>query len=127
MKILIESTVLEKPNASPPRQMLVKFSTYNDRPSVYSEKKKLRNSIPPTRDSEAESRDDTAAPDEDEVQQTKIYLNEGLTKRRATLLWEARELVRAKKLKGSWSFDGRILIENRHGHIKTVNSVEDIQ
>ena len=116
-----------KPNASHPWQILVKFSTYNARQSVYSEKKNLRNSIPPTRDPEAESQDDTAASHEDEVQQPKIYLNEDLTKRWATLLWEARKLVRAKKFKTSWSFHGRILIENRYGRIKTVNSVEDIQ
>ena len=72
---------------------------------------------------------DTATPHEDEkeVQQPEIYLNEDLAKRRATLLWETRKLVRAKKLKGSWSFDGRILIENRYGRIRTVNSCKDIQ
>ena len=71
-----------KPNASHPRQILVKLSTYNARQSVYSEKKKLRNSSPPRRDPEADSRNDTTAPheDEEEVQQPKIYLNEDLIK-----------------------------------------------
>ena len=56
----------------------------------------------------------------------KIYLNEDLTKRRATLLWEARKLVKGKQLKACWSFDGRIMVENNFGRIKPVNSLEDI-
>ena len=47
-----------------------------------------------------------------------------MTKRRATLLWEASKLVKDKEL--ILAFDGRIMMENYFGRIKLVNSLEDV-
>ena len=117
-----------KPGGSHPRHILVKFSTYRARQHVYSQKKKLRTRTherhePSGMPAGTTTDDDNEAEDEPN---NKIYLNEDLTKRRATLLWEARKLVKDKQLKACWSFDGRIMVENNFGRIKPVNSLEDI-
>ena len=50
-----------------------------------------------------------------------IWVNEDLTKFRATLLWEARKLKKSEAIRDCWSFDGTILIRNRHNKIVPVH------
>ena len=45
-----------------------------------------------------------------------IYVNKDLTKIPDTLLWKARKLNKAKMIKGCWSYDGLVMIQNNHGH-----------
>ena len=118
-----------KPDArSTPRQILIKFATYRSRQRVYKERKKIRvpksNPQAPTTTDE-ESRDE-AAQEEDDGPQAVIYINEDLTKKRATLLWKARNLVKDKQIRGCWSNDGRVFIENKFGHIKLVKNSDDL-
>ena len=55
-----------------------------------------------------------------------IGLNEDLTKVRSKLLYEARKCVKANKLLGAWSSDGRILVKNKKETINVVTCEEDI-
>ena len=69
-----------KPNASHPRQILVKFSRYNARESVYTEKKSYEISALP--DVILKQNPELTLlhhMKNEEVQQTKIYLREDLT------------------------------------------------
>ena len=90
-----------KPGGSHPRHILVKFSTYRARQHVYPQKKKLHPKTherhePGSLPAETTTDDDNEAEDEPN---NKIYLNEDLTKRRATLFWEARKFIKDKQLK----------------------------
>lgn len=78
------------------RKILVKFTTYRARQQLYSERRNL---------SKREAGKN-------------VYINEDLTMARSKLLYDARNLVRAKKISSAYSSDGRIFIkdnnENRH-------------
>jgi hypothetical protein len=76
----------KRPNDSNPAPIIVRFSNRRSRNAVYSARKALAGQKPA------------------------IYINEHLTKRRAVLLREARQLVKAKKLQGAWSANGNIFI-----------------
>ena len=58
----------------------------------------------------------------------KIFISEDLTKRRASLLWYARNKKRASPaaILGCWSTDGQILLKNARGNIVPANTVADI-
>ena len=106
-----------KPAArSTPRQILIKFATYRSRQRVYKERKKQQLMRNP--------KDEAAQ--EDDGPQAVIYINEDLTKKRATLLWKTRNLVKDKQIRGCWSNDGRVFIENKFGHIKLVKNSDDL-
>ena len=117
-----------------PRQVLVKFSTYRCRQRVYKERKKLRQTCPaPGQQPESavvaheeEEEGDEITSDGEPIPLPKIYLNEDLTKTRATLLWKTRQLKNAKKIKGCWSNDGRIFIEDKFGRIKQMKNSSDL-
>ena len=79
--------------------------------------------VPTTTNEESK---DEAAQKEDDGPQTVIYVNEDLTKNRATLLRKARNLVKDKQIRGCWSNDGRVFIENKFGHIKLVKNSDDL-
>ena len=54
-----------------------------------------------------------------------IYINEDLTRARATLLYKARKAKREKGIVDCWSFDGRIVIKDVRGKVHTIgNEVE---
>lgn len=88
---------------SKPRQILVQFTGQRDKLDVMQKKK----------DSKA-------------LDDKKIYINEDLTRPRARLLYLARQLKRQKKLKGAWSADGRILVMNNRGDVRSVVSENDL-
>ena len=90
------------------RAVLIKFATYRSRRRVFSEKKKLKVSTT-----------GSAAP--------KLFLNEDLTRHRAELLWEARKMKLAGRIKDAWSADGRLLLKNNRGVIVPFKSIDDLQ
>lgn len=72
------------------RDILVKFATYNARQRLFLKRKELR--------------------DMDDMKH--LFLNEDLTKIRSKLLYDARCLVRAEKLKTAYAYDGRIFVRD---------------
>jgi exosome complex exonuclease DIS3/RRP44 len=83
-----------------PRLMMVKFATYRMRQKVYKQKRNLND--------------------------TSIFINEDLTKRRATLLYEARKMKRAGGIKDCWSADGNIFVRNSHGRVQMVRNLSQL-
>ena len=53
---------------------------------------------------------------------TNIFINEDLTKTRATLAWKSRILKREKKIRDTWTRDGMIFIKNNQDEIRTLTS-----
>lgn len=76
------------------RDIIVKFATYNARQRLYVKRKNLR---------ETESLKN-------------IFINEDLTKKRSKLLYDARCLVRTKKLKSAYASDGKIFVRDSLDH-----------
>ena len=58
--------------------------------------------------------------------QDKIWINEDLTKKRSTLLWEFRKLKKNKKITDCWSFDGHIKVKDRFNRVISVKDSRDI-
>lgn len=56
-----------------------------------------------------------------------LYFNEDLTKDRGELLYEARKCRKANKLKGAWSFDGRIYIKDLLNNTHEIKSLIEIE
>ena len=56
-----------------------------------------------------------------------IYISDDLTKRRAQLAFQARNLKRQNAILDTWIFEGRILIKDKHRKISQVNSQEDLR
>ena len=84
-----------------PRPIIVQFKCYASKVSVMHSRKQLRETMPD------------------------IYINEDLTRARATLLYKARKAKREKGIVDCWSFDGRIVIKDVRGKVHTiVNEVE---
>ena len=71
----------------------MKFTSYNSRSKLINKRKQLR---------ETEDED-----------LKRIFLNEDLTKRRSEILFEARNLRRANKLKAAYSSDGKVLVRDK--------------
>jgi exosome complex exonuclease DIS3/RRP44 len=78
-----------KTDTDQPRQIIVKFATNRIRQKAYQAKKELNS--------------------------TDLYLSEDLTKKRATLLYEARKRKRNGDIKGCWTYDGVVRIKDNHG------------
>ena len=131
--------------------MLVKFSTYRSRQRVYAARSMLSkdkrppnnpwkvaapqppddvatdSSGPPSPQSGPPSPDEASESKEDE-NELKIWINEDLTKARATLLWEARKMKKAgRDITDCWSFDGAILVKNKHGKVKQIKTLKCLQ
>jgi hypothetical protein len=97
------------------RDILVKFTSYRARQKLYTMRTKLK---------------------DEGLGYQGVFVNEDLTRPRSELLFEARTLVKSKKLAGAWSADGNILIKietpgKRAGDeptfiIKRISSVGDL-
>ena len=87
------------------RAILVKFSTYRARRNLYSKRMELRNS----------------------QNWSGIFINEDLTARRSEILFITRRYVRAKLLKSSYSYDGRIYVRDLADTKHLVTVVEDLR
>ena len=86
-----------------PRSIIVKFATYRARASFYKARVKLRS-----------------------VGYNRVFVNEDLTKRRSTMLYLARTLVKSEKLAGAWSTDGRVLVKDKSNRIHKIDHREDL-
>ena len=58
--------------------------------------------------------------------ETRIFINEDLTKTRADLLWTIRDLKKKEKLLDGWSHDGKVAIKLFDGKIKQVRDKEHL-
>lgn len=94
---------LGKPSDRQTRDVLVKFTSYRARERLMKNRRNLKTS-----------------------ELRGVYVNEDLTKVRSKLLYEARKCVKANKLLGAWSSDGRILVKNKKETIYVVTCEEDI-
>lgn len=56
-----------------------------------------------------------------------LFFNDDLTKTRGELLYEARKCKKAKRIKGAWSFDGRIFIKDNADSTHEITSTDDIE
>ena len=99
-----------KPKESSPRAILIKFTGYGPRSAVYKNRRNLKFAR-------------TATP---ENGNPAIYINEDLTRFRSNLLYQARRLKTSKKIKGCWSSDGTILIQNNAGKIFPISTVTEL-
>ena len=84
------------------RPMIVKFTSYRQRSRVIKARSALKDVTP------------------------KIFINDDLTSKRATLLWKARMAKTAGRLKDCWSSDGRIVIKDMNDQIHTIRCDDDL-
>ena len=86
------------------RDIIVKFATYNAKQRLFQKRMDLR---------EIEERQN-------------VFVNEDLTRTRSKLLFNARALMRANKLKSAYSSDGKIFIRDNDDNRLVVKSDSDI-
>ncbi len=73
-----------------PRDILVKFTSYLNRAKVFSKRTFLGSATNPERKAD-------------------VFINEHLTKQRASLFFRARQGVKIRKISGTWTYDGSII------------------
>ena len=56
-----------------------------------------------------------------------IFINEDLTRTRATLLWKARAYKKANKINDGWSTDGTILVKKFANKIIPVRNMDQLE
>jgi len=84
-----------------PRNVLIKFTSYQNRQKVMTKRSALKGS--------------------------NIFLNEDLTKKRNNLLYSARVQKRSRHLKECWSSDGRILVKDLQGNTHQLKRPDDLK
>ena len=118
-----------------PRQMLIKFANYRARHRVFKDRSVLRKDgchpDRPWEQKKAATNKQTkegpaAASAKDDPVQQQIFINEDLTKKRASLLWKARCNKRDGKINDCWSSDGLILVKNLQNKIIPIHSEEEL-
>ena len=87
------------------RPLLVKLTSYRARRSIIGARRILRDT--------GEDR-------------PKVFINEYLTQKRATLLFKARTKKREKRIQDCWSYDGRIVILDNVSKIHTAVNDEEL-
>ncbi|MEW8544179.1 MAG: hypothetical protein AB2693_11655, partial [Candidatus Thiodiazotropha sp.] len=88
------------------RDIIVKFTSYNARYRLFQKRKELRQT--------------------DNEQLKTIYMNEDLTKYRSGILFEARSLKRAGKLKAAYSSDGKLFIRDLTDNRIQISALKDL-
>lgn len=86
-----------------PRQVLVKFTSYQHRQRIMKKRSVLKNAGSP------------------------LFINEDLTKKRANLLWCCRRAKHNLQLKDCWTSDGRVLIKDLSDNILRVIDQPQLQ
>ena len=94
-----------------PRPILVKFSSRRIKAKIMENRKNLKHKTY----SDANGH------------KFKIYIQDDLTRRRANLAYLARQLKNSQHISDTWIAFGKVQIKDNHGHIKTINSNEDIR
>lgn len=82
------------------RDIIVQFVTYNARQRLFQMRKELRGN--------------------DEL--GSVFINEDLTKTRSKVLFDARTLVRAKKLNAAYSSDGKLFVRDKDDRRHLIHS-----
>ena len=103
--------------ADRPRPILVKFATYRARDKVMRSRRALKD-ISQSRTEDGGTQGQV---------QSRIFINEDLTKLRSNLLYHARQLKKQKKLQDCWTWDGVVLIKNNVAKIIPVRCLADLQ
>ena len=88
------------------RDIIVKFTSYNARRRLYEMRKELR--------------------DTENDNLKNVFLNEDLTKRRSEILYEARNLRHANKLKAAYSSDGKIIVRDKKDNNFQISDLNEL-
>lgn len=99
-----------RPNSSYPRPIIVKFISHNFKTELLKHKRHLKS-----------TKSSSAYPT------GKIFINEDLTKLRATWAKRARILKKSEKIKDTWTRDGIIFIKGHNDKIERVESILDME
>ena len=94
-----------------PRPILVKFSNRRIKAKIMENRKNLKHKTY----SDANGH------------KFKIYMQDDLTRRQANLDYLACQLKTSQHISDTWIAFGKVQIKDNHGHIKTINSDEDIR
>ena len=92
-----------------PRDIIIRFISYRDRDLVFRNKKNLK------------SFNQRQSPDR------RLYVNEALTQRRASLYKKTRDLFRNKKIKNCWTHDGKILVKSLAEKTVQITDEKDLE
>ena len=92
-----------------PRDIIIRFISYRDRDLVFRNKKNLK------------SFNECQSPDR------RLYVNEALTQRRASLYKKTRDLFRNKKIKNCWTHDGKILVKSLAEKTVQITDEKDLE
>ncbi|XP_052787308.1 uncharacterized protein LOC128222373 [Mya arenaria] len=91
-------------NDKKPRDIIVKFVSYRSRQKLYQRRSALKKSS----------------------ELSYVYVNEDLTRKRSSLLYEARRHAKTGSLSGAWSSDGNVLIKDKAGKIHAINCPDEL-
>ena len=140
---------LGRPGESP-RPILVKFATYGTRASVFKAKAVLRPGgrhplapwtlgdaaglaqAPADTEASPATNDDTATDDDNEddsdsnIDYSKIFISEDLTKNRQFMFWKARLAKKNKKIRDCWTNDGQIILRDNNNKIIPISTLKDL-
>ncbi len=86
------------------REIIVKFATYRARQKVIRNRSSLKTSG-----------------------HKDVFVNEDLTRYRSNVLYEARKLVKSKKLASAWSSDGNLLIKIEKDDPTTIHRIQSAE
>ena len=89
-------------NKNHSRQIIVQFKDYKSKNDFIKARKRLR------------------------TKRSNVYISEDLTQKRARLLFLCRTLKKQHKILDCWSYDGRIVIKDLKGTIKTVSRDDEL-
>lgn len=90
------------------RPLLVKFTNYASRDRVIRSRKNLKQH------------------NSDPACQTPLFVSEDLTRLRAHLAYKARLLKKAGKIRDTWTWDGKVYIQNRHRQVTIITREKEL-
>ena len=99
----------EQPS-SPPRSIIVKFASRRTKAQVMRNKKNLKDNPFKAADGSCHS----------------VYIADDLTKRRAQMAYQARQLKRAGLIQDTWTFDSKILVKDLRNRILPIMTENDL-
>ena len=99
----------EQPS-SPPRSIIVKFASRRTKAQVMRNKKNLKDNPFKAADGSCHS----------------VYIADDLTKRRAQMAYQARQLKRAGLIQDTWTFDSKILVKDSRNRILPIMTENDL-
>ena len=99
-----------EPPTTPPRAIIVKFASRRTKTLVMKNKKELKTNPFRATDGTVHT----------------VYIADDLTKRRASLAYQARMLKRSKAIQDTWTFDSNILVKDLHNRIVPIKNESDL-